>query len=151
MHVIPLERPHKSQGNHKYHAHIWRLLPGYKNSRSDALLVKGTVTKKNFFFLKYWSQWLYWRLWQHITKTGFSKYLFLFSSLNSRMSMNMCIWRHKLCNAKTGVGPTFTFSNEPWLGAYYNGPNSNVNLQVIQGDFPIKYGPKTLKHPSSIS
>ena len=26
----------------------------------------------------------------------------------------MCIWRHKLCNAKTGVGPTFTWSNEPW-------------------------------------
>ena len=25
----------------------------------------------------------------------------------------MCIWRHKLCNAKTGVGPTFTWSNEP--------------------------------------
>ena len=29
--------------------------------------------------------------------------------------------------------------------------NSNVNLQVVQGDFPIKYGPKTLKHPWSIS
>ena len=28
---------------------------------------------------------------------------------------------------------------------------SNVNLQVVQGDFPIKYGPKTLKHPWSIS
>ena len=26
----------------------------------------------------------------------------------------MCIWRHKLCNSKTGVGPTFTWSNEPW-------------------------------------
>ena len=25
--------------------------------------------------------------------------------------------------------------------------NSNVDLQVVQGDFPIKYGPKTLKHP----
>ena len=29
--------------------------------------------------------------------------------------------------------------------------NSNVNLQVLQGDFPIKYGPKTLKHPWTIS
>ena len=29
--------------------------------------------------------------------------------------------------------------------------HSNVNLQVVQGDFPIKYGPKTLKHPWSIS
>ena len=25
--------------------------------------------------------------------------------------------------------------------------NSNVNLKVVQGDFPIKYGPKTLKTP----
>jgi hypothetical protein len=25
--------------------------------------------------------------------------------------------------------------------------NSNVNLQVVQGDFPIKYGPKTLNNP----
>ena len=30
------------------------------------------------------------------------------------------------------------------VGAYYNGPNSNVNLYVVQGDFPIKYGSKTL-------
>ena len=29
------------------------------------------------------------------------------------MSKHMCIWRHKLCNSKTGVGPTFTWSNEP--------------------------------------
>ena len=29
--------------------------------------------------------------------------------------------------------------------------NSNTNLQVVQGDFPIKYGPKTLKHPWVIS
>ena len=28
--------------------------------------------------------------------------------------------------------------------------NSNVNLEVLQGDFPIKYGPKSLKHPWSI-
>ena len=32
---------------------------------------------------------------------------------NSKMSRNMCIWHHKLCNAKTDVGPTFTWSNEP--------------------------------------
>ena len=36
----------------------------------------------------------------------------LLSTLNSRISRIMCIWRHKLCNAKTGVGPTFTWSNE---------------------------------------
>ena len=29
--------------------------------------------------------------------------------------------------------------------------NSNVNLQVVQSDFPTKYGPKTLKDPWSIS
>ena len=29
--------------------------------------------------------------------------------------------------------------------------HSNVNLQVVQGDFPIKYGPKTQIHPWSIS
>ena len=50
----------------------------------------------------------------HFSKTVFSKYFFLFSTLNSRMSKKMCIWRHKLCNSKTGVGPTFTWSNEPW-------------------------------------
>ena len=31
-----------------------------------------------------------------------------------RISRNMCIWHQKLCNAKTGVGPTFTWSNEAW-------------------------------------
>ena len=41
-------------------------------------------------------------------------YSFIFiSTLNSRMSRNMSIWRHKLCNGKTGVGPTFSWSNEP--------------------------------------
>ena len=29
--------------------------------------------------------------------------------------------------------------------------NLNVYLQVVQGDFLIKYGPKTQKHPGSIS
>ena len=29
--------------------------------------------------------------------------------------------------------------------------NSNVDLLVVQGDFRIKYGPKTPKHPWSIS
>ena len=29
--------------------------------------------------------------------------------------------------------------------------NSNVNLKVVEGDFPIKYGSKTLKHSWSIS
>ena len=55
------------------------------------------------------------QVWHHITKTVFSNYFFLlFSILNSKLSMNMCIWRHKLWNDKTGVGPTFTWSNEPW-------------------------------------
>ena len=54
------------------------------------------------------------QVWDQITKTVFSKYFFLFSTLSFRMSNNMCIWRHKLCNSKTGVGPTFTWSNEPW-------------------------------------
>ena len=40
---------------------------------------------------------------------------FFFSTLNSRMFRNICIWRHKMCNAKTGVGQTFTLSNEPWF------------------------------------
>ena len=39
--------------------------------------------------------------------------IFLFFTLNSRMSKNMCIWCRKLYNSKTGVGPTFTWSNEP--------------------------------------
>ena len=37
------------------------------------------------------------------------------STPTSRMSSNMCIWPHKLCNAKTGISPTFTLSNEPWF------------------------------------
>ena len=46
----------------------------------------------------------------------------LFSNLNSRMSKNMHIWRHKFCNAKMGVGPTFTWPNEPWwrVTRYYH-------------------------------
>ena len=52
-------------------------------------------------------------LFNHITKTVFFlNNFFLFSAVNSRMSRNMCIWCHKLCNAKTGDGPTFTWSNE---------------------------------------
>ena len=48
----------------------------------------------------------------HQQNSFFLNFFLLFSSLNSRMSRNMCIWRNKLCNAKTGVGPTFTRSNE---------------------------------------
>ena len=29
--------------------------------------------------------------------------------------------------------------------------NSNVNLQVVRGDFPMKYGPITLKYPWPVS
>ena len=29
--------------------------------------------------------------------------------------------------------------------------HSNFKMQVVQGDFPIKYGPITLKHPWSFS
>ena len=46
------------------------------------------------------------------------------------MSMNMCIWRHKLCNAKTGVGPTFTWSNEPWC----NECTSNYEVENYKED-----------------
>ena len=33
------------------------------------------------------------------------------------------------------------------VDAYYNGPKFNVSLQVVQVDFPIKYGTITPKHP----
>ena len=49
----------------------------------------------------------------HYQNSFLLNYFFLFSTINSRMSWNMCIQRHKLCNAKTCVGPTFTWSNEP--------------------------------------
>ena len=39
-------------------------------------------------------------------------FFFCFSTLKSRMSRNMCIWHHKLCNVKMGVGLTFTWSND---------------------------------------
>ena len=41
------------------------------------------------------------------------------------MSRNMCKLRHKLRNAKTGVGPTFTWSNEAW----FTQVNDNVTGQ----------------------
>ena len=53
----------------------------------------------------------------HYPNSFFLKTFFLFSTLKSRMSKNMCFWRHKLCNAKTGVGPNFTWSNEAWYRA----------------------------------
>ena len=58
----------------------------------------------------------------HYQNSFFLNTFLLFSTLNSRMSKNMCIWRHKLCNAKTGVGPTFTWSNEPWSNNKTRGP-----------------------------
>ena len=70
-----------------------------------------------FFFKVTWRkiQAIFPQVWDHITKRVFFLIFFcLFSILNSRMSENICIWRHKLCNSKTGVGPTFTWSNEPW-------------------------------------
>ena len=45
-------------------------------------------------------------------QNSFSWIFFFGLTLNPRMSMNMCIWRHNLCNGKTGVGPTCTWSNE---------------------------------------
>ena len=38
--------------------------------------------------------------------------VFFYSTLSSRMSRNMCKLCHKLHNAKKGVCPTFTWSNE---------------------------------------
>ena len=37
------------------------------------------------------------------------------------------------------------------VGAYYNRPKFNCQPESGTDDFPIKYGPKTLKHPWSIS
>ena len=45
----------------------------------------------------------------------------LFPTLNSRMSTSMFTWCHKLCYAKTCVGPTFTLSNEAWY-------NTNISI-----------------------
>ena len=42
-----------------------------------------------------------------------------FFTLYSRTSWNFCIWRHKSCNAKTGIGPTFTWSNEAWFSTLH--------------------------------
>ena len=72
-----------------------------------------------------------------LPKQFFLNILFLFSILNSRMSWNMCIWRHNLCNAKTGVGPTFTWLNEPW----YNTKGKKMKYMMIlpwQTIFPKK-------------
>ena len=65
---------------------------------------------------------------------------FFFSTLRSRMSKNMCICFHKLCNAKTGVSPTFTWSNEAlFIGfkflrkcclALHMRSHANVTLQL---------------------
>ena len=70
------------------------------------------------------SKWLYvqFKPFFHKSETALPKQFFLifffyflfFFILNSRMFKNMCIWCHKLCNSKMGVGPTFTWSNEPW-------------------------------------
>ena len=74
-----------------------------------------------------------------LPKQFFLNNFFLFSILNSRISKNMCIWRHKLCNSKTGIGPTFTWSNEPWFrGIYY----SLVNV--------APWHPSPLPYPSSL-
>ena len=55
----------------------------------------------------------------HYHDSFFSKYFFLYSALNSQMSRNMCSWRHNLWNAKTCIGPTFTWSNEPWFTPFW--------------------------------
>ena len=53
-------------------------------------------------------------------------------TLSSRMSRNMCKLRHKLGNAKKGVGQTFRWSNEPW----WNNLTIIIFLflEVIDGD-----------------
>ena len=83
----------------------------------------------NYFF----SKWLYvqFKPFFHKSETRLPKQFllnnfFLFFTLNSRMSNNMCIWRHKLCNSKTDVGPTFTLSNEPWYIVIVNRVTSTV-------------------------
>ena len=53
-------------------------------------------------------------------QNSFLKYIFWFSTLNSRMSRNTCNWWHKLCKAKTGVVPTFKWSNEALFNQFRN-------------------------------
>ena len=57
------------------------------------------------------------------------------------MSWNMCICRHKLWNAKMGVGPTFTWSNEAWymLLDPYSSWMFWIISRIIQHDI-INYG-----------
>ena len=45
-------------------------------------------------------------------KSFFKIFLLLFSIFYSKMSKNLCKLRHKLYNAKTGVGLAFTWSND---------------------------------------
>ena len=40
----------------------------------------------------------FWQIWDHISKTVFPKDFFLSCNLHSKMSRNMCIWSHKVCN-----------------------------------------------------
>ena len=56
---------------------------------------------------------------------------------NYEKNENLQIYKFtkKIYNNKQAQGPTIMDQN------------SNVNLQVVQVDFPIKYGPKTFKHP----
>ena len=46
------------------------------------------------------------------------------------MSRNMCIWRNKLCIAKTSVGPTFTWSNANRLFTSLESLDSNKHSFV---------------------
>ena len=53
------------------------------------------------------------QIWDQITKTVFSNFCLLISTLSSKMSRNMCILRYKLCNVKNWVALRLTWKNEP--------------------------------------
>ena len=52
-----------------------------------------------------------WQIWDYIFKTVFPKVFVLFCNLQSKMSRNMCKWRHKVRN-----GPIFP----PWSPTFWN-------------------------------
>ena len=52
----------------------------------------------------------------------FKFFFSFFSSLDFRRFKNMCKLRQKLRNAKTGIGPTFTWSNDAWFSSVWSFP-----------------------------
>ena len=87
---------------------------------------------RNYFFKQLYGQFI---SFFHKSEAALPKPFFFFkkkgfSTINSRMSRNMYILRHKLCNVKTGVGPTFTWSNEAWFN-YFAIPSYKKVKQIF--------------------